>query len=527
MTRPQNDDSLYGDLQHQWNYRPDGVDMCVSNNISNRPQQTVSSNACTINENNFFGSPNSFLKTEPGVMIKNTFSVNNENAVNNENIPFPNVARVNNLQNYGAHNVGNGQLVRVYYDENNRPFMIPVTGQYECYNNPGVREQATPHTPSTIFNTNQEYVANCNNIHPSVLTNPIQKSNCSDENLNMHNSSIPTSNFLNELLGNWMPNSTGTYSPFGQNHPLNHPDAPAMNIHHNNSPLMDTMNTSAIHKPEFNPPKRNENSPLADTSNKKRIVAEVKPMRPTYSDVLAKNSKNNAQADLTRKANTFLYSDLNKTKPNNKMEEQLANNKQSSAEKKIKNEKKAQTSTISSGSESGEVPVEEKHTIPMKKNRSKRNNMSHKWSSFEDLHSEHVNSSENSSSQFIFIENQSEKKKEKKSHETSKQSDKTVTEDDFNIDEDSCSQFVLQEGQTESAKTKRKKETRNYGYKSGKSSQEKKKTQVKWKRNKPGYFGLVQNYMEHWWGVTWKAILWFFYLLSDICRMSAHLSFDL
>lgn len=522
MARSPSDDPIYNDMQHNaWNYRE--AENCASGSLSER-KKPISPTASVMGDNSMYANGNF---TNDVYMGKHQFNVpaGDAAASNDDKMAFnsvPNVTRVN-CQNYGNAmlNLGNGQRLRVFYDENNQQLIFPMSGQYELFNhNQGLRDMPLQTSqPSHMFTLNQEYSLSSAPTQPPPA--PLANNYAPDNNTQ----NVPTSNFLKEVLGNWEPNSTGTYSPFGQNYPLNHPDAPTLNLHPNN-PVMDPINQV---KAESSP-KRNENSPLADTSNKKRIVAEVKPMRPTYSDVLAKNTKNNSQTEATRRV-----------KPQN-IEVKPSNNKTAKPDKptairhdenKQKSEKKLNSNTISSGSESGDINTDDtdKRQKPNKKSKNKRNNISRKWSSLDDITNEEDASYNENESQFVFIENQSEKpsKKEKKSDNKSKNAEKhsKFEEDDFKLDEeDDQSQFVYQDGQTET-KSRKKKESRIY-YKAAKPSQDKKKAaQTKFRRNKPGYLGLAQNYLEHWGGASWMAIIWFVYLLSDICRMSAHLMFDL
>ncbi|XP_047019960.1 dnaJ homolog dnj-5 [Helicoverpa zea] len=526
MARSPKDDPIYNDMKHNtWNYHAETAENCAPGALNERKPPQISPNPSVMNDNSIYVNP-SFGNDV--YLNKHAYNVQTGDTAANkdEKIPFnnmPNVPRAN--QNYGNAmlKLSNGQLVRVYYDENNQQLIFPMSGQYELFNhNQGVRDiPLQMPQPSHLFTLNQDFSMNNNNVHiPSTNVNQTTY----PENVNNQS---PTSNFLKDLLGNLEPNSTGTYSPFGQNYPLNHPDASNLNLLANN-PVIEPPKTQPI-KVE-NSPKRNENSPLADTSNKKRIVAEVKPMRPTYSDVLAKNTKNTPQSETTRKVRPQNI----ETKPmNNKANskpEKPTNIKQD--DNKHKSEKKQNTNTISSGSESGDINTDdnEKRQKPNKKSKNKRNNISRKWSSLDDITNEEESSyTHDNESQFVFIENpEKPSKKEKKLDNKSKISDKSAaTEDEFKLDEeDDQSPFVIQEGQSDNAKAKKKKDGRNY-HKVPKPVQDKKKNLCKFRRNKPGYLGLAQNYLEHWGGATWKALVWFMYLLSDICRMSFHLSFDL
>ena len=521
MARSSKDDPIFND--NTWNYHAETGEKCAPGGINEIKQTSISGNSGVLPENIYRRSNfnNDVYISKPFNMQSGDSMPNKDDKMNFNSMP--NVNRMNR-QNYGNAmlNLGNGQVVRVIYDENNQQLIFPMSGQYELFNhNQNVCDVPLQSQPSHLFTLNQEFTGN-NNVHVSPSTATIQPSSYNPENGNQ-TSNTPTSNFLKEVLGNWEPNSSGTYSPFGQNYPLNHPDAPTIS---NNTSSVEAVMAQV--KPEHSP-KRNENVPLSDTSNKKRIVAEVRPMRPSYSDVLAKNAKN-PQLDTTKKVKA--HNNLeNKTpnKPTHKFEKS-SNNMKHMNDEKLKNEKKPQSSTISSGSESGDVNTDdtEKYQKTTKKSKNKRNNMSRKWSSLDDITNEEGNFNQDNESQFVFIKSESEKSaKSDRKHEKPKDDDKSGDDDDFKFDDDEInSQFILQESQNDSIKARKKKD-RNH-HKISKSLQDKKKVnQNKFRKNKPGYMGLVQNYLEHWIEVSWKAIIWFFYLLSDICRMSLHLSFDL
>lgn len=87
-------------------------------------------------------------------------------------------------------------------------------------------------------------------------------------------SELPSQNFngkqlIDNLVGNWVPNQSGTYSPFG------------------GSPNITPVPQSVPEVRETEELPRN----TPDSQYKKpRMVAEVKPMRPSYSDVLTKSA---------------------------------------------------------------------------------------------------------------------------------------------------------------------------------------------------------------------------------------------
>ncbi|VVD02721.1 unnamed protein product [Leptidea sinapis] len=507
MARSTKDDPRF--TNSAWNYHVDAGEKCGYSEITEPPltQNTnVMNNSLYTNVN--FGNEvyNQYnmqpaVDSAPNVEEKPSFNPNS-----NVNLVQP--------QNYGNAmlNLGNGQLVRVIYDENNQQLIFPMSGQYELFSSNHAPCEVPLHQPQPahMFTLNQNCTVN-NNSQSTTAT--IQNTTFSHEGKNQ----APTSNFLKEVLGNWEPNSSGTYSPFGQNYPLNHPDSP-MNV------LPNSHKSENISHYVQDCLKRNENSPLAETSTKKRIVAEVKPMRPSYSDVLSKNSKN-TQPDVTKKVkspNSMEPKLCNKTSKS----EKISTMKIIGDENKYKIEKKKLSNTISSGSDSGDFITDdnEKYQKCNKKSKSKRNNMSRKWSSLDDITNEDENNGhQEKESQFVFIKNQTEKSfKKVKKTEKVKSFDEII--EDIKHDDEMNSQFVLQDNQND-PKIKKKKE-KSYHKATKLPSDKKKPTQPKVRRNKPGYLGLAQNYLEHWGGASWKALVWFLYLLSDVCRMSCHLIFD-
>ncbi|GBP10397.1 DnaJ homolog subfamily C member 14 [Eumeta japonica] len=536
MARSQKDDPVFNNMQHHWNFCSDDQETCSAANINDRNSQPVLNDNTFVNQNPYSAN-DVYIKKHPfnvNVHSSDTATDKDENIAYN-NVPNVNIS--NNFQSYGVLNFGNGQMVRVFYDGNNRQLMIPVTSQYELFSNQGYREGSLqPNRSSQLFNVPQETLVN-NNINTVQASLPTQNGGYRHDNTN-NSSNAPTMSFLNEVLGNWEPNATGTYSPFGQNYPLNHPEVPVHTVHPtSNNNIIESNVTPNVTRQNTTSPKRSDNSPLADNT-KKRIVAEVKPMRPTYSDVLAKNTKNVNASDILRKTKTPTNVDSKQVNKANgtKIDKPITQSpKINNEENKPKQEKK-NFNNMSSGSESGEINSldSDKSQKISKKNKTKHSNMSRKWSSLDDIiNEEDMNfiNEENNKSQFIFIENHNEKniKKDKKAHDQKvKVNDKSSGEYEESYDNDDKSESAYQENQNDNIKTKKKKDNRNYGHKTSKVNQDKKKsTQTKLKRNKPGYLGLAQNYLEHWGGATWKALIWFLYLLSDVCRMSAHLSFDL
>ncbi|KAK9500149.1 hypothetical protein O3M35_001465 [Rhynocoris fuscipes] len=127
-----------------------------------------------------------------------------------------------------------------------------------------------------------------------------------------YNEAIPNGCLIENVVGNWVPNRTGTYSPFGgslhQDEPTISTQTSTLSTSQSVQPnQQQTISMSSSHAPpntvNFNqkfpekpvgismpepPPQMNtiQSPPV----RKQRIVAEVKPMRPSYSDIVAKSA---------------------------------------------------------------------------------------------------------------------------------------------------------------------------------------------------------------------------------------------
>ncbi|KAI5711861.1 hypothetical protein M8J75_003704 [Diaphorina citri] len=99
--------------------------------------------------------------------------------------------------------------------------------------------------------------------------------NHNDQMMSSHNNTYPGHQLIDNLVGNWVPNQSGTYSPFGNS--------------------FSAPNTFSVEKEErpaavFSDMPRQESLLSNNNVGKKpRMVAEVKPMRPSYSAVLTKS----------------------------------------------------------------------------------------------------------------------------------------------------------------------------------------------------------------------------------------------
>lgn len=171
---------------------------------------------------------------------------------------------------------------------------------------------------------------------------------------------------IEHLVGNWMvPNNSGTYSPFGNAEAFktNVFDLPAenLNVHHGKE------------ETRFKNPDEDVQFQFTRDSRKPRMVAEVKPMRPSYSDVLTKP---------VPQVNTIKSpkNDSKEVKPKKENKKAAKNDK----EKKV-------SSTLNRSNTSNEIkeiPVEKNAQTAYKndKNKSSKNTqMNRKWASLDNI----------------------------------------------------------------------------------------------------------------------------------------------
>ncbi|XP_015514371.1 dnaJ homolog dnj-5 [Neodiprion lecontei] len=318
---------------------------------------------------------------------------------------------------------------------------------------------------------------------------------------------------IDNLVGNWVPNQSGTYSPFG--------GSP------NVTPV--PQSTPEIRETEELP--RN----LQDIHHKKpRMVAEVRPMRPSYSDVLTKSAPT-PPPPLTPPA----------TKP--KIETTVKKNSIKSAKNKTKPAVLKRQN--SSGSEDHNSP---KIQVPKKVLEKNNSNLPRRWVSLDNLGSQ-------TESHELNTFDRSENIEKKKSSKIFKKGDKNETLNNtkiqngsskcapntqkrpiqinnnlttINISSQTVSLDKIEKNQQANNKSAKddKKITKE---KSIKRSQAEKTQQIK-----KGYRNrkresrespvkdLCRNLNKHvfrWSKIGLKIFYWLFHLISDVVSMSANL----
>lgn len=185
-----------------------------------------------------------------------------------------------------------------------------------------------------------------------------QKQRVENQNVHQHQQQVHTQ-LIENLVGNWvMPNTNGMYSPFGSN------VGNESNVA-NMEPVLNNRDKSC-EELQFQFNNRD--------SKKPRVVAEVKPMRPSYSDVLLKSAP--AQ-------------NIKPEKSEHKENKQRKENKNKSSKKD--NSQKANTSNrinlnnIDYQKDTSATPSNKPHNEKTKPNNNKPNNLTRKWSSLDNV----------------------------------------------------------------------------------------------------------------------------------------------
>ncbi|GJQ75958.1 hypothetical protein Trydic_g18013 [Trypoxylus dichotomus] len=150
---------------------------------------------------------------------------------------------------------------------------------------------------NNMYMSDFKYMSNMNqhqNIHPIPEADYIpnhQDINTILSNTNIKNHHQPSnkSPLIDNLVGNWTPNTSGTYSPFGNVTTTN-----VSNIFESDINCLNNVNIERKHNQDCleKPSDDIINFSFNRDNKKPRIIAEVKPMRPTYSDVLLKTVPN-------------------------------------------------------------------------------------------------------------------------------------------------------------------------------------------------------------------------------------------
>lgn len=223
---------------------------------------------------------------------------------------------------YTMLSVGHGNYLKVYHNSDE----TMNYNSYELFSNKSF-------VPLTINNSNQP-MTSTNGAIGSDSSIPLQGTG--SENLQNN-----TNMFINQLVGNWTPNQSGTYSPFGEtiqtlptlNNTMNYGVGSPL-MHQQINPMMNQqqlnndMDSNEVEMIAGNEIKKfleqnndyilkqqqlkQQNQPIQtqklSTASKVRIVAEVKPMRMSYSDVLSQNVEINDNTGASQQTSSQIQS---------------------------------------------------------------------------------------------------------------------------------------------------------------------------------------------------------------------------
>ncbi|XP_018335888.1 dnaJ homolog dnj-5 [Agrilus planipennis] len=340
-----------------------------------------------------------------------------------------------------------------------------------------------------------------------------------EQNVNIHNSDSKSnsnsSQFIENLVGNWMPNTSGTYSPFGNVHVSNN----VRNIlseHVQPSPRDIQENVE-----ETNGKFEDAYFPFSRDNRKPRMVAEVKPMRPSYSAVLTKSAPhtlNKPKAELkdfkNKKENC-------KRIPKEKIHKNVNVNRNNNNGSSNNNESKIDKNTCNNKTKE----KQNKENRPAQLNR--------KWSSLDNVTSvsddfkpvsESLNNTDSKCTKKD-IEDHIPPKNNTKIN--SKKVSKPVDNEDTDSNNGKNESFISNKSSLRKNKFASKPK-----YSDGFGSTEKppgRRSQRSRKRENTtapfGYIGQkMKKYIPGWWKMLTSICFWLIHLILDICSLSVHLS---
>ncbi|XP_017769317.1 PREDICTED: dnaJ homolog dnj-5 [Nicrophorus vespilloides] len=321
--------------------------------------------------------------------------------------------------------------------------------------------------------------------------------------------SADRSPLIDNLFGNWTPNTSGTYSPFG--------NVPSFNANHIFEPQPPEFpSRNLIRQVIDEPPKFSLDEQPSFQFNrdtkKPRIVAEVKPMRPSYSDVLLKSApQTNVKLNKTEGKETRQKKDIKKNTKNEK-QKTSATLSRSNTTNEIKDITADKAATLSKNSE---------------KNKDVKNcNLNRKWASLDNVTQDTSNDFKTD-----FTENKKPKKPQENINKSAsaKLNPRKVSKNDNTEIESGNSKGDTVNNNKSSTKRGNKGGNKQRGYENNYGSNEKppgKRSQRNRKKDNPVPFGIIGLKLKEylgWWKYIVKFLFWLLHLISDILSLSSHL----
>lgn len=164
------------------------------------------------------------------------------------------------------------------YQEQQRINHRPLDSNFYYSSNSFIDNSRSNYVPCMFNNSNQyQNTNNADSHYNYVYYQP--NSNPTNADYGLFNPpNFQNHHLIENLVGNWVPNQNGTYSPFGSpTHMLENRMEASITMQHQSPSTQHSSSPSTFSKLGNNAVRR------------PRMVAEVRPMRPSYSDVLAKS----------------------------------------------------------------------------------------------------------------------------------------------------------------------------------------------------------------------------------------------
>ncbi|KAF5298192.1 hypothetical protein FQA39_LY02616 [Lamprigera yunnana] len=319
--------------------------------------------------------------------------------------------------------------------------------------------------------------------------------------------SIPNrTQLIENVVGNWVPNLTGTYSPFGN----------AQTSKQGIGNLFEVEQEPDHFNNVFNNKSNEEKDEILNfhfnrSTKKPRMVAEVKPMRPSYSDVLTKSAPpSNIKIGKTN---------IKETKV-----------KKENARKGSKTEKAQKPLPAQLQRNNSEVKID-KNVNSAKNEKNTKNEkspkISRKWVSLDNINGSSSDLNDDEIRKTKKVEDSTNKNLPKPPQKIGNKSCSDF--EDINVNNNkndtlNISKTTLRKGNKLNLKQRT---SDNFGEKPPPGAKRSQRTR---KKDNTISFGIIKQkikqYIPGWWKLFINFILWLLHLIFDICSLSVHLSQD-
>lgn len=464
--------------------------------------------------------------------VPNSFQPNNISYTNQEQYMTQNGnqqgAPTSPTGNYSMLPVGNGNFLKVYHNnDDNLKY-----NNYELFAN----NSFAPHQMINSQQQNQENFM----FNSSASTSQIHDKNVPQHTTPVNQQHLRTDNaatnvFLSQLVGNWVPNISGTYSPFGEATSSSDTNKFPVIVNENHDDFIShpIEVIKPVEKPKeiIRPPSFIARKSQSDGQNKSevkkpRIVAEVKPMRMSYSDVVSKHVPINSKDNISENSGVHnsvtdkpvkILSDKNNKANNMSFEKK-------SDEKEI-NKPKKNFGKIDNSSNVSYFPERKTNLIDeeSKENSGQENEVNKTVNKKKTTKPKGKNKSDNSHSD-----------KKRRSNNTSQpEFEEDYDDDDDDMDDDieeapsffyNVAKTVISDNNSEklfskpSQHNKRTKGTTVTNRATAKHEKNSYKRNQKCRRNRN--YAFVVKMLEKWLEYSMKILSWFFALVSDVVFLS-------